>query len=145
MKVGEDVGEPILGLAVDLVMGFLVRTADDGEAVGGAVGNMFVGEKLFDGLALGRFEGREENRFVGVSDGLQLGDDVGALVGIPTADRFFVGVMVNTMLGILEGGDAGTELDDFEGLVDLVGLMIGTDDTVGNLDGLKVGFLDGLL
>ena len=113
----------------------------DGDAVGGAVGNMFVGEKLFDGLALGRFEGREENRFVGVSDGLQLGDDVGALVGIPTADRFFVGVMVNTMLGIMERGDAGTELDDFEGLVDLVGLMIGTDDTVGNLDGLKVGFL----
>ena len=141
MKIGEDVGEPIVGLAVDLVMGFLVRTADDGDAVGGAVGNMFVGEKLFDGLALGRCEGREENRFVGVSDGLQLGDDVGALVGIPTADRFFVGVMVNTMLGILERGDAGTELDDFEGLVDLVGLMIGTDDTVGNLDGLKVGFL----
>ena len=113
----------------------------DGDAVGGAVGNMFVGEKLFDGLALGRFEGREENRFVGVSDGLQLGDDVGALVGIPLTDRFLVGVMVNTMVGILEGGDAGTELDDFEGLVDLVGLMIGTDDTVGNLDGLKVGFL----
>ena len=70
--MGTLVGESILGLAADLVVGFLVGTADDGFALGVEV------DKILVGAAVGFFDGRGEDGMIvreedGVADSLVVG------------------------------------------------------------------------
>ena len=95
--------EGLAVLVTGLVVGPLLLGLDDGDAVGEAEGDMLVGEKLLDGLALGLFEGREDSFFfgdlVGVSDGSKLGTSVGSMEGGT------VGSLLGFMVGVAFAGD----------------------------------------
>ena len=107
--------------------------------VGDSVGIMLVGRKLFDGLALGLLEGRQD--LVGASDGSKLGDFVGwlegNLVGPCFGGDFLNNVGTTLRVGILddvtEGMNVGTHIGVFDGLA--LGLL--------DFDGFLVGTLEG--
>ena len=105
--------------------------------VGDSVGIMLVGRKLFDGLALGLLEGRED--LVGAPDGSKLGVGwlEGNLVGPCFRGDFLNNVGTRLRVGILDdvtgGMNVGTHIGVFDGLA--LGLL--------DFDGFLVGTLEG--
>jgi len=121
----------------------------EGEMDGDEVGDF---EGLDDGAVEGNADGDEDGAELGEDDALRLGWFDGAVVGtsdgllVGMLDALSVGCELGSTLFVIVGVEVGPELLILDGTDDLAldGCMLGVKVSVGNVEGVRDGWNEGI-